>query len=206
MWRLCDNIRDIINTCDGTFYNLSAYVCDCSLDAHKIMHPILSLKLGVTCFDANPPTFRGEGARSCETSPSALMNCFDANPPPFGAKGWGVAKRAPRHLWIALLRHEATKLYQIVVLRLDVFLPSQSHWASFMSLCFVCVYFWQHENFELLSDPCVHRDWKGCKRWSCPFQLVALPSCSFGGSNRFSPYAFRFFALRIFGGSRCFSP
>ena len=25
---ICDNIRDVINTCDGTFYNLSAYVCD----------------------------------------------------------------------------------------------------------------------------------------------------------------------------------
>jgi hypothetical protein len=48
MWRLCDNIHDVINTCDGTFYNLSAYMCDESLDAHKIMHPILSLKLGVT--------------------------------------------------------------------------------------------------------------------------------------------------------------
>ena len=47
MWRLCDNIRDVINTCEDTFHNLSAYVCDWSLDAHKIMHPILSLKLGV---------------------------------------------------------------------------------------------------------------------------------------------------------------
>ena len=28
--------------------NLLAYVCDWSLGAHKIMHPILSLKLGVT--------------------------------------------------------------------------------------------------------------------------------------------------------------
>ena len=48
MWRLCDNIRDVINTCDDTFHNLSAYVCDWSLGAHKIMHPILFLKLGVT--------------------------------------------------------------------------------------------------------------------------------------------------------------
>jgi hypothetical protein len=48
MWRLRDNIHDVINTCDGTFYNLSAYVCDWSLGAHKIIHPILSLKLGVT--------------------------------------------------------------------------------------------------------------------------------------------------------------
>ena len=24
----CINIHDVINTCDGTFYNLSAYVCD----------------------------------------------------------------------------------------------------------------------------------------------------------------------------------
>ena len=35
--------------CDGTIYNLSAYVCDWSLGAHKILHSILSLKLGVTC-------------------------------------------------------------------------------------------------------------------------------------------------------------
>ena len=48
MWRLCDNICDVINTCDGTIHNLSAYVCDWSLGAHKIMCPILSLKLGVT--------------------------------------------------------------------------------------------------------------------------------------------------------------
>jgi hypothetical protein len=43
-----DNIRDVINTCDDTLYNLSAYMCDWSLGAHKIMHPILSLKSGVT--------------------------------------------------------------------------------------------------------------------------------------------------------------
>ena len=48
MWRLCLNIRDVINTCDDTIYNLSAYVCDWSLSAHKILHPILSLKSGVT--------------------------------------------------------------------------------------------------------------------------------------------------------------
>ena len=48
MWRLCLIIRDVINTCDDTIYNLSAYVCDWSLDAHKIMHSILSLKSGVT--------------------------------------------------------------------------------------------------------------------------------------------------------------
>ena len=48
MWRLWLIICDVINTCDGTIYNLSAYVCDWSLDAHKIMHPILFLKLGVT--------------------------------------------------------------------------------------------------------------------------------------------------------------
>ena len=48
MWRLCLIIRDIINTCDDTIYNLSTYVCDWSLDAHKIMYPILSLKSGVT--------------------------------------------------------------------------------------------------------------------------------------------------------------
>jgi len=40
--------RDVINTCDDTIYNLSAYVCDWSLSAHKILYPILSLKLGVT--------------------------------------------------------------------------------------------------------------------------------------------------------------
>ena len=123
MWRLCDNIRDVINTCDGTFFNLSAYLCDWSLGAHKIMHPILSLKLGVTCFDANPPTFRsegarscetspsslmncfgtnptfqGEGARSCETSPSALMNCFDANPPTFRGEGARSCETSPSTL------------------------------------------------------------------------------------------------------------
>ena len=48
MWRLCDNIRDVINTCDDTFHDLSAYVCDWSLGAYKIMYPILSLKLDVT--------------------------------------------------------------------------------------------------------------------------------------------------------------
>ena len=46
MWRLC-LIRDVINTYDDTIHNLSAYVCDWFLDAHKILHPILSLKLGV---------------------------------------------------------------------------------------------------------------------------------------------------------------
>ena len=49
---LCEDsvfiICDVINTCDDTIYNLSAYMCDWSLGAHKIMHPILSLKLGVT--------------------------------------------------------------------------------------------------------------------------------------------------------------
>ena len=49
MWRLCLIIRDVINTCDDTIYNLSAYVCDWTLGAHKILHPILSLKSGVTC-------------------------------------------------------------------------------------------------------------------------------------------------------------
>jgi len=48
MWRLCLIIHDVINTCDDTIYNLSAYVWDWSLGAHKIMHPILSLKSGVT--------------------------------------------------------------------------------------------------------------------------------------------------------------
>ena len=48
MWRLCLNIRDVINTCDDTIHNLLAYVCDWSLGAHKILHPISSLKLGVT--------------------------------------------------------------------------------------------------------------------------------------------------------------
>ena len=48
MWRLYLIIRVIINTCDDTIYNLSAYVCDWSLGAHKILHSILSLKLGVT--------------------------------------------------------------------------------------------------------------------------------------------------------------
>jgi hypothetical protein len=52
MWRLCDNIRDVINTYDGTFYNLSVYVCNGSLGARKIIHPILSLKLGVIGFFA----------------------------------------------------------------------------------------------------------------------------------------------------------
>ena len=48
MWRLCLIIHDVINTCDDTIYNLSAYVCDWSLGAHKILQPILSLKSGVT--------------------------------------------------------------------------------------------------------------------------------------------------------------
>ena len=48
MWKLC-LIRDVINTCDDTIHNLSAYVCDWFLDAHKIMHLILSLKSDVTC-------------------------------------------------------------------------------------------------------------------------------------------------------------
>ena len=48
MWRLCLIIRDVINTCDDTIHNLSDYVYDWSLGAHKILHPILSLKLGVT--------------------------------------------------------------------------------------------------------------------------------------------------------------
>ena len=48
MWRLGHIIHDVINTCDDTIYNLSAYVCDWSLGTHKIMHPILSLKSGVT--------------------------------------------------------------------------------------------------------------------------------------------------------------
>ena len=48
MWRLCSIIRDVINTCDNTIHNLSAYVWDWSLGAHKILHPILSLKSGVT--------------------------------------------------------------------------------------------------------------------------------------------------------------
>ena len=50
MWRLCLIIRDVINTCDDTIHNLSAYVCDWSLGTHKILHPILSLKLGVTFY------------------------------------------------------------------------------------------------------------------------------------------------------------
>ena len=47
MWRLCDIIRDVTNTCDDTIYNLLTYVCDWSLGTHKILHPILSLKSGV---------------------------------------------------------------------------------------------------------------------------------------------------------------
>jgi hypothetical protein len=142
----------------------------------------------MNCFGANPPIFRGEGARSCEMSTSPLMNCFGTNPPPFWTKWQEVAKWAPRHLWIALVpippfrakrrgvakqtpwhlwialtpiphllgrRGEELqnkplgayellccdvklqKLYQIVVLRLDVFLPRQvtgllsCHCASF---------------------------------------------------------------------------
>ena len=42
--RLC-LIRDVINTCDDTIHNL---------DAHKILYPILSLKLGVTSFERAP--------------------------------------------------------------------------------------------------------------------------------------------------------
>ena len=47
-------IRDVINTCDDTIYDLPAYVCDWSLGAHKILHPILSLKLGVTVERSKP--------------------------------------------------------------------------------------------------------------------------------------------------------
>ena len=43
-------IHDVVNTCGDTIHNLLAYVCDWSLGAHKIMHPILSLKSGVTFF------------------------------------------------------------------------------------------------------------------------------------------------------------
>ena len=51
MWRLCLIIRDVINTCDGTIYNLSAYVCDCSLGAHKILasHFILKIECDKAC-------------------------------------------------------------------------------------------------------------------------------------------------------------
>ena len=45
---LCLIIRDVLNTCDDTIDNLSAYMRDWSLGAYKIMHPILSLKSGVT--------------------------------------------------------------------------------------------------------------------------------------------------------------
>ena len=48
MWRLCLIIRDVMNICDDTIYNLLAYVCDWSLGTHKILHPILSLKSGAT--------------------------------------------------------------------------------------------------------------------------------------------------------------
>ena len=47
MWKLC-LIRDVINTYDDTIHILSAYVCDWSLGAHKILPPILSLKSNVT--------------------------------------------------------------------------------------------------------------------------------------------------------------
>jgi hypothetical protein len=47
MWRLCDNIRYVINICDDTIY-ICHLMCDWSLGAHKIMHSICSLKMGVT--------------------------------------------------------------------------------------------------------------------------------------------------------------
>jgi hypothetical protein len=59
-----------------------------------------------------------------------------AVPQPFR---WGMAKSAPRH-----------------------FLAVQGHWAHFISLCFVCMYLWQHKNIEFLPFLCVQRDKKGC--------------------------------------------
>jgi hypothetical protein len=128
----------------------------------------------MNCFSANP-TFQGEEARSCETSPFALMNCFDANPPPFGAKGRGVAKQASRRLWIALLRREAIKALSNRCASPRRIFAKASHWASFMSLCFVCAYFWQHEKFELLSNHCVHRDRKNASGDRVPFGLLLRP-------------------------------
>ena len=62
---LCEDclIRDEINTCDDTIHNLSAYVCDWSLSVHKILHPILSLKLGVTRWCAVHGRRRGRRER-----------------------------------------------------------------------------------------------------------------------------------------------
>jgi hypothetical protein len=45
-WRLYDFIRYVINICDDTIY-ICHLMCDRSLDAHKIMHSICSLKMGV---------------------------------------------------------------------------------------------------------------------------------------------------------------
>jgi hypothetical protein len=47
MWRLYDIIRYVINICDDTIY-ICHLICDWSLGAHKIMHSICSLKMGVT--------------------------------------------------------------------------------------------------------------------------------------------------------------
>jgi hypothetical protein len=47
MWRLCDIIRYVINICDDTIY-ICHLMCDWSLCAHKIIHSICSLKMGVT--------------------------------------------------------------------------------------------------------------------------------------------------------------
>jgi hypothetical protein len=46
-WRLCDIIRYVINICDDTIY-ICYLMCDWSLGAHKIIHYICFLKVGVT--------------------------------------------------------------------------------------------------------------------------------------------------------------
>jgi hypothetical protein len=45
--RLCDIIHYVINICDDTIY-ICHLMCDWSLGAHKIMHSICFLKMGVT--------------------------------------------------------------------------------------------------------------------------------------------------------------
>jgi hypothetical protein len=53
MWKLCDNNRYVINICDDTIY-ICHLMCDWSLCAHKIMHSICSLKIGVTLISYFP--------------------------------------------------------------------------------------------------------------------------------------------------------
>ena len=82
MWRLCLIIHDVINTCDAIIYNLLAYVYDWSLDAHKILHPILSLKSGVIDWYQSHVDCRTQAllAMVVLASFASLISCFLSHP------------------------------------------------------------------------------------------------------------------------------